>query len=77
MKLTITKTNGQKKYDNLDSITLPADSGNMEILAGHSEAFINLIQGEIIFRSKNYSQKEEVSTQSFCHVKDDLVLVIA
>lgn len=64
------------KHDDLRGVVLPALVGQMQVLAGHAEAFILLGQGKIIVE-KNTGSKQEIDIkQGGCYIKDDVVNII-
>ena len=64
-----------RTYENLRSIVLPAQEGEMQVLPGHAEAFVSLQKGNIVLEEED--KKETISIAGGkCHIKDDRVLVI-
>lgn len=73
---TITSLKKTKLYKNVQSITLPASSGQMQILPDHAESFILLKQGNLTLQSPS-KQEEIIQIQSgSCYIKDNAVTVI-
>jgi len=63
-------------YKNMQSITLPALSGQMQILPGHAESFILLQKGNISLRQSNKKNKIIQNINGECYIKNDVVTVI-
>jgi len=63
-------------YKNLRSITLPAFSGQMQILSGHAESFILLKKGDIIIQKSQKKQDNIQILNGECYIKDDAVDII-
>ncbi|HDH31477.1 MAG TPA: hypothetical protein ENH26_01740, partial [Candidatus Wolfebacteria bacterium] len=58
------------------SITLPAFSGQMQILPGHAESFILLQKGDISLLQLNKLSEIIQIINGECYVKNDVVKVI-
>jgi F0F1-type ATP synthase epsilon subunit len=71
MNCTIVSPQKTRKFEQLKAVTLPAYSGEMQVLAGHAEAFILLKKGNIIIDDKTV----EISGGE-CHIKDDNIIII-
>lgn len=63
-------------YKNARSITLPAFSGQMQILPGYAESFILLQKGNISLRKLNRQNKIIQIMNGECYIKDDIAMVI-
>ncbi len=73
----ITSIDNSTSYNNLQSITLPANKGELEILTGHAEAFVLLKTGNIILEKQTGSKEEiKVDTDGGCYIKDNKVNII-
>jgi F0F1-type ATP synthase epsilon subunit len=72
----ITSPEATKRYKNVQSVTLPAFLGEMQILPGHAEAFILLQEGNIILQQLNRQNEVIRITSGECYVKDNVVVVI-
>ena len=76
MLYTITSPKKTIRYSNIQSVTLPAYSGQVQILSGHAESFFLLKQGNIVLRY-SIKQMETVPINSGeCHVSGNTVVVI-
>lgn len=73
---TITSPKQTIIYKNVQSITLPAFSGQMQILPGHAESFILLQKGELVLSQLNGQSKIIQTINSECYIKNDIVTVI-
>jgi F0F1-type ATP synthase epsilon subunit len=73
---TITSPKKTTPYRELQSVVLPAFSGEMQVLAGHAESFVLLKEGDIIFNYQN-GQKEALKIEGGeCHIKNNNAIVI-
>jgi len=63
-------------YKNVQSIILPALSGQMQILSGHAESFILLQAGNISLRQANKESEIIQNIRGECYIKNDVVTVI-
>lgn len=72
----IVSAQSNKAFEDLDSVTLPAKDGEMEVLPGHAEAFIKLSTGEVILIKSNREKISVPVLQAVCFVKDDSVVII-
>ena len=74
MRCTIVSSETKQEFEKVESITLPAFSGELKILPDHAESFIVLRQGKIILES------EKINTipieDGICHIKDDIATII-
>lgn len=76
MNCTITSLKTTKNYKNIQSIILPASSGQMQILPNHAESFILLKQGNLALQPSS-KQEEIIQIQSgLCYIKNNAVVVI-
>ncbi len=73
---TITSPQKTTVYKNVQSITLPALSGQMQILPGHAESFILLQKGNISLRQSNKESEIIQNINGECYIKNDVVTVI-
>ncbi len=73
---TITSPKKTTVYKNVRSITLPAFSGQMQILPGHAESFILLQKGDISLLQLNKLSEIIQIINGECYVKNDVVKVI-
>jgi len=62
--------------ENVESIRLPAFSGQMQILPGHAESFILLKKGPVSVKKGNGEVETIEADEGQCHVKDDEVVII-
>jgi len=60
-------------FPHVTSVTIPAPSGEMEILPGHAEAFIVLSTGEITIAGSNDVNLAIIG--GVCHVVNDQVSI--
>ena len=63
-------------YKDIQSITFPALSGQIQILPGHAEAFILLQEGDVILQRSDKKSEVVQITSGECHVKDNVATVI-
>jgi len=64
-----------QRFDALIRITLPAHSGEIQILRGHAESFIALREGKIVLESGR-GKEVVVVPGGECHVLEDMVNII-
>ncbi len=76
MQCLVASERESKQFDRLRAIILPAASGEMQVLAGHSEAFVLLRAGKIILE-KIFGGREEIEIPpAAAYVFQDKVIVI-
>ncbi len=70
-------------YEKVASVILPAFLGQMQILPGHTEAFVLLKEGDVIVRQFDKNKEKEGGkdnvvhiTGGECYVKDNKVTII-
>jgi F0F1-type ATP synthase epsilon subunit len=63
-------------YEALESVTLPAFSGSMQILPGHAEAFVVIAGGNMILKHADGHIETLPIGASECHVENDQVMII-
>ena len=73
---TITSPQKTVIYKKAESVTLPALSGEMQVLPGHIESFIILKQGNIIFKQNNKKDTTVQIQKGQCYVKRDEMLIV-
>lgn len=80
---SITSPDKTTVYEKVVSVTLPAFLGQMQILPGHTEAFVLLKEGEVVVRQMDKSKEKEGDKDNVthvaggeCYVKDDKVTII-
>jgi len=72
----IVSSDNKKQYNNLESVILPAWSGEMQILPGHAESFFLLKAGDIVLRlADNKKETIRITNGEGC-VKNDNISVI-
>ena len=64
-------------YKNLQAVTLPAYSGQAQILPGHAEAFFAIQAGTISLKQKNGEEKTTDTGQGFAHILDDNLIILS
>jgi len=72
----ITSPGERRVYKGLISVSLPALSGEMQILSGHGEAFALLKKGNIIIQKIRKQQEHVKILGGECYIKDDIVNII-
>ena len=74
MQCSIISTESKRRFVKVQGITLPAYSGELQILPSHAESFIVLRSGNIVL------ENEKTNTipieAGICGVKDDVVTII-
>ncbi len=63
-------------YKNVQNITLPAFSGQMQILSGHAESFILLQKGNIVLQQTDNEKETIQNMGGECYIKDNTVTII-
>ncbi len=79
----ITSPDKTTVYEKVASVTLPASWGQMQILPGHSEAFVLLTEGNVVIRQIDKNKEGEADKDNVtrvkggeCYVKDNKVTII-
>ncbi len=73
---SISSTEKTLFYENVRSITLPAFSGEMQILPDYAESFVLLNSGNIIVEKQN-KQTETLKIESGeCHIKNNEIKIV-
>jgi len=75
MKCIITSSKNQEKFEKITSVTVPAYSGELQILPGHAEGFIALEEGEMLLEAKSKTESLPIK-EGVCHIKDDTLCII-
>lgn len=75
MNCTIISPEASQEFKNAASVTLPAVNGELEILPGHAECFIELVGGAAV--AVGGQQIPLAAAGGVCHVQNDEVVVIA
>jgi len=73
---TITSPKKTTVYKNVQNITLPALSGQMQILSGHAESFILLQKGNIVLQQTGKERETIQNAGGECYIKDNTVTII-
>jgi len=76
MKCIIYSVGDKKEISNLTSLTLPGNSGELEILPGHAECFIKMSAGKIIFKTASGKSEEDATENSVCYLSDDNISIV-
>ena len=63
-------------YKDLQSVALPALTGQMQILSGHAESFVLLKKGSIVLEKSGQQNKLIQITNGECYIKDDVVTIV-
>lgn len=74
MQCFIISAKNKQPFEKVQSITLPAFSGELQILPGHAESFIVLRQGKIILKNKKINAIN--IEEGICYIKDDIATII-
>lgn len=75
MICSIISSEDKQEFTDVKSITLPAFSGELQILPGHAESFVVLQKGEIVLEN-NHTKAFSIEA-GVCHIKSDIVVIIA
>ena len=73
---TITSSAKTVVYKNVQSITLPAHSGQMQILPDHAESFVLLREGNAVFKKQNGETEMRQITNGICYFKNNALVII-
>ncbi len=60
-----------------ESITLPTENGEIQVLPGHAESFFILEKGEITLEIKKKKEKISISKGIFHIAKDNAVSIVS
>jgi len=63
-------------YDNLESVTLPAVSGKMQILHQHAESYILLKPGNVKLKKKNGDEKNIQLNEGVCYLYANTLTIL-
>lgn len=76
LSFILTSPSETVRHDDVKSISLPAYQGRLQILHGHSEAFLVLTDGTaVIVYADGHEEHIEITTCE-CHVTDDEVVLL-
>lgn len=75
MQCAIISSKDKQEFKDITSITLPAFSGEMQILPNHAESFIVLQKGPVVL--EGHPTNAVLIEGGICHVKDNTVIVIS
>jgi len=73
---TITSSQKAIVYKNIESITLPVFSGQIQVSPNHAESFVLLKRGDISLKQLNKQSKIIQITSGECCVKNNAVTII-
>lgn len=76
MTCTITSHQKTTVYQDVQSVVLPAFSGQMQVLPGHAESFILLRSGSLVLRQAARQDEIIQIVSGECHVKDNALVVV-
>lgn len=75
MDCQVISPNKKQEFHNVASISLPVESGQIEILPNHAESFFKIISGKITIVDNNNVNDIEV-LEGICHIKNNKVMII-
>lgn len=75
MQCLIVSPTESSRLQDVTSVTLPAQSGEMEVLPGHAEAFLLLTEGVVRLQMANGESREQKIAGGECHVRRDEVVI--
>jgi F0F1-type ATP synthase epsilon subunit len=75
LKCTILSPTETQTYTDIRSVTLPAVSGQMQVLTGHAESFVALKKGIIRIQRENEKGKALDITSGECYVRANQILI--
>ncbi len=76
LQCIITSVRETKTYDHLLKVTLPAVTGEMQVLTNHADCFASLVGGEINMTGENQEQNKFKIDSGVCYVNDNQVLIL-
>jgi F0F1-type ATP synthase epsilon subunit len=76
IECTITSPLGTKVYSQLQSVTLPAVSGVMQVLPGHAESFAMIAAGTVTLKNTKGEIEAVRVSAGECHIRNNSVLII-
>ncbi len=76
IKCSVTSSTKTDVYKDILSVTLPAFSGQMQILPDHAEAFVLLQKGSIFLRKLSKQSENIQIISGECYIKDDTITII-
>lgn len=76
MMCVLSATHETREYTGVTSITLPALTGEIELLPGVAESFILLGPGRVVWRRGNQAPSEQVISEGMCHARENRAVII-
>lgn len=76
MKLIITSPKNTIQFDSVQSVTLQAPSGSMQVLPSHADCFTRLIEGDMEFNIQDKEKKIIPISSGICGIVKDTVTII-
>lgn len=74
MRCIIVSSEGKQEFEQIQSITLSAFLGELQILPDHAESFIALRQGKIVLEN---GKIQAIPVEGgICHIKDNITTII-
>lgn len=75
MQCIIITTENKQQFDQVQSITLPAFGGELQILPEHAESFIALRRGTVVLENKKTNAVVPLEG-GICYFKDNFATII-
>ena len=66
----------KEEYQNLQSLTLPAFLGTLQVLPKHTGTFLVLQKGDLVLKKSSEEIKKIPISEAECYIKDDKVIVV-
>lgn len=66
----------KEEYQNLQSLTLPAFLGALQVLPKHAETFLALKKGDLVLKKSGGDTKKISILEAECYIKDDKVIIV-
>ncbi len=77
MQCVVTTAVSTDTYKELTSITVPTNSGMVQIKAGHAEYFSAVVAGELLFTNESNKTVKLAVNEGICYVLNDVVTIVA
>jgi len=76
MLCIITSPKKTMQYNNIQSVLLPAFSGEMQVLPRHAEAFVILKKGNVVLKQEGEKKKIINIDNAQCYVRKGQIVII-
>lgn len=75
--LTVITPEEVNTYDEVESVTVPAAGGEMEILSNHAESFLTLQAGSVVIRLRDKKKITVPVSECIAHIDQDRIVIVS